>query len=253
MADGQALKEKSFFRDETLLEFAQAQIKRKRMFTQQIPCKWMQAISEHRFAALVIDESISDGAIQQAKYVMGMTLLHYVAMEGGKQDSIFLLERGADVTAKLTDGATPIHLAASSNNVGVLQAIKQYVHWGVLQAQNIDEQSPLLCALRAESYEAALWWLDEVPTALDQIEKALRWLHFMQQTTMRHTVDEVPGQYVGQKRTRAQTEPSKCELLHARLMHCLDLAQRQDKQNSQVVALGMSHRLRSVNAGRSGA
>lgn len=66
---------------------------------------------------LLIDKDIVD---VNAKYDLGLSLLHYATEYEGKEIAELLIVKGADVNAKDMDGSTPLHFAYRNKDVAKL-------------------------------------------------------------------------------------------------------------------------------------
>ena len=56
--------------------------------------------------------------------VDGWTKLHIACMEGKKDEALVLIEQGASITAKLSNGYTPLHSACWNGRAGASMTAK---------------------------------------------------------------------------------------------------------------------------------
>ena len=101
---------------------------------------------------------IERGADVNAKINDGYTSLHWASYFNAIETANFLIEKGADVGAKTNGGWTPLHTAASKDNI---ELAKLLLEAGAdVEAKNVYEVTPLHVASFHNALEIAKLLLD---------------------------------------------------------------------------------------------
>jgi ankyrin repeat protein len=96
---------------------------------------------------------LEHGADVSAREKSGKTPLHLASLYGHEQVICFLLEHGADVSAQEKSGQTPLHLAVIH---GVAEVAHMLIERGAdVSAQDRDKMAPLLLAIKVGHVEVA--------------------------------------------------------------------------------------------------
>ena len=86
----------------------------------------------------------------------GETVLHYAARYGTPKVVAALITKGTRVNSRDKDGATALHAASESGNVGVLAVLIEKIN---INAQDKDGNTSLHYAILANQQQAVLWLL----------------------------------------------------------------------------------------------
>ena len=113
------------------------------------PLLLASASGHSKVACILIDR----GADLKAKMAAGIAPLHVVSRVRRVEIARMLIERGADLTVQDETGATPLFLASSEGDVEVTRMLIE--HGADVTTQNRDGRTPLQAALFNEQVEVA--------------------------------------------------------------------------------------------------
>lgn len=101
-----------------------------------------------------IDQFLENGSdINATSELTGGNIMHEVAAHWDKSVADYLMERGLDVHQRDNDGRTPLHVAASTNHVEIVEWLADQGA-GLEARTTIEKQTPLHHATRYDSVQA---------------------------------------------------------------------------------------------------
>lgn len=108
-----------------------------------------------------IDRCLENGSdINATSQVMGANIMHEIAAHWDKSVADYLLKRGLDIHHKDVEGRTPLHVAASTDHVEIVEWLAD--QGAELRARtNVEEQTPLHHAARYDSIQSIRILIDK--------------------------------------------------------------------------------------------